>query len=92
MKRTVKKNRGLELRIAREKFLQELKDPAPKPVHDESADEILKKIRQRAGASPTKMGKPGSNPYKKTGPKPIAYDAGPDGAMGKILRKLAGLR
>ena len=90
IKRTVKKNNGLEARIAREKFLKELKTPTTK--QENSAEAILQKIRQRRGPSPNKMGKPGSNPYKKSGPKPNAYDAGPDGAMGKMLRKLTGTR
>ena len=56
MKRTVKKSKGLELRIKREEFLQELKNPTTK-AQEVEANEILKKIRNR------RMGKPGSNPY-----------------------------
>jgi len=77
MKRTVKKNKGLELRIKREEFLQELKNPTTK-AQEAEANEILKKIRQRAGASPTRMGKPGSNPY----------NAGAGGAMDNLLKKI----
>jgi len=77
MKRTVKKNKGLELRIKREKFLQELKNPTTKLQEAES--EILKKIRNR------RMGKPGSNPYN-------AGADGPMGSLLKRLQRKAGIR
>ena len=48
MKRTCKKAMGLKARLSREKFLQELKNPTPKPAQDsEAAKEILRKIRAR---------------------------------------------
>lgn len=91
MKKTKKKAKGLEARIAREEFLQELKTPTPKvesnpsadPSADETADEILKKIRERSGIKPY-------TPKKNINP----YNAGPGGAadnMWKSLRKMAGI-
>jgi len=84
MKKAKKRAKGLEERIAREEFLQELKNPTPKQDQDETAQDILKKIRERAGIKPY-------SPKKNIS----AYDAGPDGAMGSILkkiRKVSGIR
>lgn len=45
-KRTCKKDKGLEARIKREQFLQELKTPAPRNIKP-SAQEILDRMRKR---------------------------------------------
>ena len=45
MKKTKKKAMGIEERIKREQFLQELKNPTPKI--DKSAEDILHQIRKK---------------------------------------------
>lgn len=83
MKRTVKKEKGLERRIEREKFLQELKNPTPKP---DTGQDVLDKIRQRQRQDARKI-------YKRKSASP--YDCGSDGVGAKTLeklRKMAGLQ
>jgi len=80
MKRTKKKNMGLEARIKREAFLQELKNPTTRSDKEKAdGQEILKKIRAR------------NDRYKQ---KPSPYDCGSDSIAAKAwdsLRKKAGL-
>ena len=82
MKRTRKKEKGLEARIMREKFLQELKNPTLKSKHDdEAAQEILRKIRDRA-----RMGT-GPKPYKPSRNTMYASSLG-TGDSNKIMDKI----
>ena len=78
MKKSKKKNMGLEQRIAREEFLQELKSPTPK--QDDGAQEILQKIRER-----NKRYSSRTDPYN-------AGAGGPMDTLLKKLRKRAGLK
>lgn len=81
LKKSLKKRKGLEAKIKRQEFLHALKHGKPTPTNIGSieAQEILKKIRNRRGASPQPQ--PNSSPY----------DASTNGIMEKIKR-LAGLR
>ena len=78
MKKTCKKAKGLKIRLEKEKFLDQLKNPSKyvKPPYNPDDAEILKKIRAR-----------GRSPAKQT---PSPYDAGSGGAMAKF-RRFAGL-
>ena len=82
MKKAKKQAKGTEQRIAREEFLQELKNPTPKL--DESAQDILQKIRDR------------NSRFAKRKTKLSPYDCGsPDSAAAKMwdsLRRKAGIR
>lgn len=81
MKRTKKKNMGLEARIEREEFLQELKHPKPKQSKQEAKRIELEELRKIAGI-------PHHTSNRKTVKSKNPYDAGPDGAMGSILEKI----
>lgn len=57
MKKTCKKAKGLKIRLEKEKFLDQLKNPqkyAPKPLAGDAAADILRKIRQRNVKQPSK--------------------------------------
>jgi len=76
LKKSLKKEKGLKAKLARQEFYHALKNGKPEePPLDETAQEILKKIRNRSGNTPK------INPY----------DASTDGMMKKI-RILAGLQ
>ncbi len=50
MKKTCKKAKGLKIRLEKEKFLDQLKNPqkyAPKPLSEDHAADILRRIRNR---------------------------------------------
>jgi hypothetical protein len=85
LKKTLKKDKGDKVKLERLQFIDALKNGKPGPVViDHTADEILKKIRERGGIKPY-------SPKKNISP----YDTGPDGAMGTLLNKLrkrAGLK
>lgn len=70
LKKTCKKAKGLKIRLVKEQFLDQLKNPQ-KYISTTSADnakEILRKIRSR----------------NKTVPSP--YDSGYNGAMARLKR------
>lgn len=84
LKKTLKKDKGLKARLARQEFLHALKNGKPKPVSNDTAQDILAKIRARGSAKPY-------TPKKNISP----YNAGPGGAMDTLLdklRKRAGLK
>ena len=83
LKRSLRKDKGDKAKLERLQFIDALKNGKPEVI-DHTADEILNKIRQRGRIYPYQ-------PKKNISP----YDAGPDGAMGKLvgkLRKRAGLK
>ena len=69
LKKTLKKRMGLKARLARQEFLHALKNGKPKPVSNDTAADILQKIRERSG---------------KITPKPSPYNAGSGGMMDKL--------
>ena len=79
MKKTCKKAKGLKIRLAKEKFLDQLKNPQKyvKKSSNVNADDILAKIRARGGATPPQGTMPSS-----------PYNAGHGGAMDKLRKKL----
>lgn len=53
LKRTCKKAKGLKVRLKREEFLDQLKNPAKyATIRNAEANEILKKIRNRNKPNP----------------------------------------
>jgi len=79
LKKTCKKAKGLKARVHREEFLDQLKNPKKyvKKTSDQTASEILAKIRQRAGATPPQGTMPSS-----------PYNAGHGGPMDRLRKKL----
>ena len=78
LKKSLKKRKGLEAKIARQEFLHALKHGKPEePPLGDTAQEILKKIRNRRN-------------HGVASPSPSPYDASTNGMMRKI-RRMAGL-
>ena len=86
MKRTKKKNMGLEERIKREQFLQELKNPTTRNDREKQDGlDILKKIRDRANQN--------NQPKRSRSPSP--YDCGTGSVAERaweVMRRKAGIK